>query len=93
MSDKARDAKSAVIERIERIRRELGLTVEDLADRSKVDRSTLDSLLRERSDVDVSVFGRLAEALGVDPGELLEGIEWVPDGHGGGEYRVSAPRR
>ncbi|MBS1888474.1 MAG: helix-turn-helix transcriptional regulator [Actinobacteria bacterium] len=65
------------------------MTVEDLAERSDMAPADLASLLDGVPDVDISVFARLAAALGVDPGELLAGIEWVPDGHGDGEYRVS----
>jgi transcriptional regulator with XRE-family HTH domain len=88
MSDSPRNAGAALVGRIERLRRERGLTVAELAARADLDRALLESFSDEVPDVGISVFGRLATALGVEPDELLEGIEWVPDGRGGGEYRV-----
>jgi transcriptional regulator with XRE-family HTH domain len=89
MSDSPRNAGSALVGRIESLRREQGLTFEELATRADVDRPLLESLAEGAPDVGISVLVRLAGALGVDPGELLEGIDWVPDGQGGGEYRVA----
>jgi hypothetical protein len=34
---------------------------------------------------------RLAGALEVTPGELYEGVAWLPDGEGGGEFRIEEP--
>lgn len=67
------------------------MTVEDLAARASVDRALLESFADGVPDVGVWVFGRLAAALDVDPEELFDGIEWIPDGRGGGEYRVEDP--
>jgi transcriptional regulator with XRE-family HTH domain len=88
MSDRPRNAGSALVGRIEGLRRERGLTFEEFAARADVDRPLLESLAEGTPDVGISVLGRLAAALGIGPDELLEGIEWVPDGRGGGEYRV-----
>jgi transcriptional regulator with XRE-family HTH domain len=89
MSDSRRNAGSALVGRIEVLRRERGLTVEELASRADVDPPLLESLAEGAPDVGISAFARLAAALGVEPSDLLEGIEWVPDGRGGGEYRVA----
>ncbi|HEX4305565.1 MAG TPA: helix-turn-helix transcriptional regulator [Solirubrobacterales bacterium] len=89
MSDSPSNAGSALVGRIESLRRERGLTFEELATRADVDRPLLESLAGGAPDVGITVLVRLAGALGVDPSELLEGIDWVPDGRGGGEYRVA----
>jgi transcriptional regulator with XRE-family HTH domain len=91
MADRANAAGAALGGRIEKLRRDHDLTIEDLAARADIDCALLKTLLDEVPDVEVSVLGRLAEALGVDLSELLEGVEWVPDGRGGGEYRVAGP--
>jgi transcriptional regulator with XRE-family HTH domain len=93
MSDSPRKAGAALVGRIEGMRRERGLTIEELAARAEVDRTVLDSLAEGTPDVGVSALIRVAAALDVDPGDLLEGIEWVPDGRGGGDYRVAGPGR
>lgn len=90
MTDKG-EAAAALGRRIETIRAERGLAIGELAARVDIDRSSLEAILRGDSGVEFFEFGRLAAALGVDPGELLDGIEWVPDGRGGGDYRVSEP--
>ena len=89
MADRREAAGVAFIGRIERLRRERSLTVDELASRADIDRALLESLADGVPDVGISVFGRLAAALEVGPDELLEGIEWIPDGRGGGEYRVA----
>jgi transcriptional regulator with XRE-family HTH domain len=85
----ADSGENVLAERIERLRRERDLTVEELAARGKVDPALFESLPDAVPDIEVPVLGRLAEALGVELGDLLEGIRWVPDEAGGdGEYRV-----
>jgi transcriptional regulator with XRE-family HTH domain len=93
MSDSRRNAGTALVGRIEGFRRERGLTVEELAARAGVEPALLGSLAEGVPDVGISALGRLAAALDVEPGELLEGIEWVPDGRGGGRYRVSGSEK
>jgi transcriptional regulator with XRE-family HTH domain len=93
MSDSRRNAGAALVGRIEALRHERGLTVAELAARAEVDRALLESLGDEVPDLGISVFARLAAALGVEPDDLLEGIEWIPDGRGGGEYRVGGSGR
>lgn len=91
MSDDARDARSALLQKVQQLRRERGLTVAELGERAGIDPPQLDCLLEGSAEIGVSVFARLAAALSVDPEELLAGILWVPDGKGGGEYRVKDP--
>lgn len=91
MAEETRDARAALAQRIDRLRCERGWTIEELANRAECDPVQLRSLLNSFPDVGVSVIIRLAGALEVGPDELLEGIVWIPDGKGGGEYRVVEP--
>ncbi len=88
MAEETRDARAALAQRIERLRSERAWTIEELAERAECDLVQLRSLLDGFPDVGVSVIIRLAGALRVGPDELLDGIEWSPDGEGGGEYRI-----
>jgi len=70
---------------------EKGLTVSDLADRAELSRNHVNLILRGRRKVQLDTLLKLAGALAVPPEQLLEGIEWVSDGRGGGEFRASGP--
>jgi transcriptional regulator with XRE-family HTH domain len=65
-----------------------GLSVVELAEVSGVRRIELERFLRGDEDVRLDVIDRLAKALGVQPGQLFSGVEWVPDGRGGGDFHV-----
>jgi transcriptional regulator with XRE-family HTH domain len=91
MADETRNARAALAQRIDRLRCQRGWTIEELADRVECDPAQLRSLLDNFPDVGVSVIIRLAGALEVGPEDLLDGIEWLPDGKGGGEYRAAGP--
>jgi transcriptional regulator with XRE-family HTH domain len=88
MADKTRKAGEVLVGRIEALRREHDLSIDDLARRAEMSPDDLRGFLAETPDIGVSAILRLAGALGVEPGELVGGIEWAPDGRGGGEYRV-----
>jgi transcriptional regulator with XRE-family HTH domain len=66
-----------------------GLSIAELASRSTVGRAELESILRGESDLCLDTIYLLAGSLEVRPAQLLEGIEWIPDGSGGGEFRVA----
>jgi transcriptional regulator with XRE-family HTH domain len=68
-----------------------GLSVVELAEVSGVCPTDLERFLRGDEDVRLDVIDRLAKALGVSPGQLFSGVEWVPDGRGGGHFRVHGP--
>jgi transcriptional regulator with XRE-family HTH domain len=75
-------------EQVARLQREKGLSSEDLAKRSGIDRVELESILKGQGRVAADTILLLGAAFGVEPGELLDGIAWVSDGQGGGEYRL-----
>ena len=58
---------------LERIRSERSLTVEELSKASGVPRSTIVGLEEGTRKAQEVTAGRLAEALGVEPGELANG--------------------
>jgi transcriptional regulator with XRE-family HTH domain len=88
MADKTKNAGEVLVARIEALRQKRDWSIEDLARRAEMSPDDLRGFLAETPDVGVSAILRLAGALAVEPGELLGGIEWTPDGSGGGEYRV-----
>jgi transcriptional regulator with XRE-family HTH domain len=93
MPNETRNAAVVLVARVEALRRGKAWTIGDLAERAEISPELLECFLADTPDVGVSVILRLAGALGVEPEELLRGIEWVPDGRGGGEYRVGDPDR
>lgn len=86
------DPLPALAQRLELRRRTLALTYEDLAGRAELDVGLTEAILAGREDPGVFAWLKLAGALGLDPAESLDGIEWVP-GHerDGGGFRVEPP--
>lgn len=66
---------------------EKGLSVEQVADRAEIHTGHLCLILRGKRMVQLDTLVKLAGALDLPPERLLEGVEWVPDGRGGGEFR------
>jgi transcriptional regulator with XRE-family HTH domain len=65
------DLKETVAANVRRFRNERGWTQEDLADRVGLSARYVGQIERARASMSVTVLGRLAEALRVDPGELV----------------------
>jgi len=76
---------------VERARRQHDYSVERLAERSGIERGELEAIMRGETEARVDSVLRLAGALEVTPAELYEGVAWVPDGQGGGEFRIEEP--
>jgi transcriptional regulator with XRE-family HTH domain len=85
------DARRNFARRVGRMQQDRALSTDALAERAEIDRAELDRILRAEGPVALDAVFLLAGALGVEPGELLEGIEWVPDGEGGGGYTTTEP--
>lgn len=81
------DPKRFFSEQVLRRQRDQGLSDKELAARAKLDPQELKEILGGEGEVPLDVIFLLAGALGVEPGKLLEGLAWTPDGEGGGEYR------
>jgi transcriptional regulator with XRE-family HTH domain len=91
MSQKSKDARMRFAANVERLRSRRGYSVDRLAERSLIPRAGIEAILRGEAEAHVDSIYRLAGALEVSPGELYEGVAWVPDGKGGGEYRIDPP--
>jgi transcriptional regulator with XRE-family HTH domain len=77
-----------LVSRILRLREQSGLSIERLGELSMLDRGRLERILDGTEEISIDMVFLLAGALGVEPSTLLEGVEWIPDGKGGGQYRV-----
>jgi len=76
---------------VERARRQHDYSVDRLAERSGIEREEIEAIMRGETEARADSILRLAGALEVAPGVLYEGVAWVPDGEGGGEFRVEEP--
>jgi transcriptional regulator with XRE-family HTH domain len=56
-----------------------GLSQEELAHRADIDRTYISALERGKFAASIDVVDRLARALGVEPGALLQAVEPSPD--------------
>lgn len=71
------DLPGTVALNLRRLRRERGLTQEELAHVAEIDRSYLGTIERAEYSITVVTLGKLAAALRVPPATLLE----LPPGH------------
>ena len=65
-------------DRVRHYRHELGLSQDALALKAQVDRTYVASLETGKRNVSLDLIGVLAEALEIDAGRLVSGIEKVP---------------
>jgi transcriptional regulator with XRE-family HTH domain len=91
MPQKPEDARMRFAANVERLCRQHDYSIDQLVRRSQIERDELDAILRGEAEADVDSIYRLAGALEVSPGELYDGVAWIPDGEGGGEYRIEDP--
>ncbi|SCM70081.1 Uncharacterized HTH-type transcriptional regulator y4dJ [uncultured Pleomorphomonas sp.] len=66
------DLKGIMAANLRRIRHEKGLTQEELADRSGLSTRYVGAIERADVSASVTVLGQIADALGVEPGNLLK---------------------
>jgi transcriptional regulator with XRE-family HTH domain len=88
MSDTSIEAQKRFGANVDDSRRRLGLSIEQLAERSKLDRDDLVKILNGEDEARASTVHRLAGALGVDPGDLFGGMRWVSPADGGTGYEI-----
>jgi transcriptional regulator with XRE-family HTH domain len=81
------DAAEKFAENLARQRREAGLTISALAERAEIHRTHVGLLLKGQRIARLDTVVKLAGALGVKPGALLEGITWEPPVKSNGQYR------
>ena len=66
------DLKDIVAINVRRLRREKGWTQEDLAERVRLSVRYLGQIERAQASMSVTVLGRIAEALEIEPANLME---------------------
>jgi transcriptional regulator with XRE-family HTH domain len=69
---------SAIGENVARLRREQGISQEDLSVMASVHQTEISGVERGLRVIRIDTLVKLAAALGVSPAALLEGIEWTP---------------
>lgn len=77
-------------ENLSRYRKKSGLSQEALAQRAEIHRTQAGELLRGNQLPRLDTLIKLAGALGVSPGDLIEGISWEPT-EVTGQFKI-APR-
>jgi transcriptional regulator with XRE-family HTH domain len=91
MTQSPPDPERHFAEKVARLQRGLNLSDEELAARANLDPGELEEILEGKGKVPLDAIILLAGALTVEPRELLDGLAWVADGKGGGEYRAVDP--
>jgi len=80
---------------LRRIRRRKGLSQDELAARASLHRTEIGMLENGQRVARITTMIQLAGAMGVDPTELIVGIDWSPGGVLGGNFGfqdLSPPR-
>lgn len=63
---------------VKRVRREAGVSQEDLSYRSDLHRTEVGAIEQGKRLPRVDTLAKIAGGLGIPPGELMRGIEWKP---------------
>ncbi len=88
MTDTNREVQERFGANVETLRRQAGLSLDALAERSQLDPADLTAILNGDSEASTNTIYLLAGALGVDPADLLHGMTWSPPADGGSGYEV-----
>jgi transcriptional regulator with XRE-family HTH domain len=67
-----------VTNRLKELRKQAGLTQQELAERAGTAQSHIANIEKGKRDIDFELAGRLAKALNVKPYELLP-LDWQPE--------------
>jgi transcriptional regulator with XRE-family HTH domain len=86
-----REARDAFIVNLKRLRAQSGLSQENLSLRASLVRTHVGLIENGERLPEIDTIHRLAGALGVEPGELLTGFYWRPDGPGRNGRVTSKP--
>jgi transcriptional regulator with XRE-family HTH domain len=76
-----------------RCRKRVGISQEETAVRASLHRTAVGQIERAERVCRIDTLIKLAGALGVEPGELLKGLEWEPGGTRFGEFRLEEAER
>ncbi len=71
------DAAKSIGEQLVAARQAIGATRLDLAYHARVDPTALGRYETGKAIPNLATLVRLAETLGIDPGELIQGLRWV----------------
>jgi transcriptional regulator with XRE-family HTH domain len=88
MPRKPDEARRRFAANVTRLCRQHGYSTAQLSERAGIGGDELEAILGGEAEASAEAIVRLAGALGVAPGDLHEGVAWLPDGSGGGELVV-----
>jgi transcriptional regulator with XRE-family HTH domain len=74
-----------------RARRRAALSQEELGSRASLHRTEIGMLEHGQRTARIDTVVKLAGAMAIPPGELLEGIHWTPADTSGGGFSFSGP--
>jgi transcriptional regulator with XRE-family HTH domain len=74
------DHRERFAENVRRLRRRVGISAEELADRAQIHRNHIGSIERARTEPRLGTLVRLIGALDATPDEILDWIRWRPGG-------------
>jgi transcriptional regulator with XRE-family HTH domain len=92
MTDTNKDAQVRFGANVDDLRQRRGLSMEALAERSQLGRGDLAEILSGEAEASSNTVYLLAGALGVDPGDLFQGITWASPAGGGSGYVIEDPK-
>ena len=88
MDDGSRQVRRRVADLVATAQRRRAVSAVELAELSGVALVEVERLMHAEADLRLDVIYRIAGVLEVKPSDLLQGIEWVPDGTGDGRFRL-----
>ena len=92
MTDTNKEAQARFGANVDCLRQRRGLSVEVLAERSELGRDELTGILSGKVEARTGTVYLLAGALGVDPGDLFQGMTWATPADGGSGYMIESPK-
>jgi transcriptional regulator with XRE-family HTH domain len=91
MDEQTRQVMTHVADLVTDVRRARGVSIAELAQRSKIEEPRLTRILGGEEDLQIETVFLLAAALDATPASLLRGVEWIPDECGGGHFEIEHP--
>jgi transcriptional regulator with XRE-family HTH domain len=89
MTDTNKEVQARFGANVDGLRQRRGMSVEALAERSELRQEELTGILSGDLDARTGTVYLLAGALGVDPGDLFQGMNWTPPADGGSGYLIN----
>ena len=92
MTDTNREAQARFGANVKGLRQRRGMSLEELAKRCQLGREDLAEILSGEAEASANTVYLLAGALGVDPGDLFQGMTWASPADGGSGYVIENPK-